>query len=517
MNSIACALTIALSLALIACGAPPKGPSPALMRAFGQAGLAATAGRLDQAAALYDQATRVSPTAVEAWLAAAEVYALLDRWVEARARAEQARRLEGETPRVVQALGAALRRLDAEEEAVALYERAIQTHPDDPLAWEALGALALKREAWEEAARIFARLTQITPHQATYWLQRAEVDLQRYQLLSAAEAFERALNLDPDYHALNHRVLAIGLQMGDLTMARRAMHRLQPNPLIADLTLAGLLLKRGDPLEAYNALEAHLNDWPEHHSARLNQARVLARIGQDEEAIALLAEIPKGAPQRAQAQRLIVELQLRGGEVEDALALIERARARRDGLDWARLHAQALMASGRLEAAEGVIEAGLERWPTRADFHLLRAQLAQRHGDQASALERMHAVLEIHPNHPQALSYISGIWVEAGVNLDEAERMIRAALRQAPEDPAINDTLGRLLFRQRRLKEAAEVLRFALSHAPGEVNIIAHLAEVLWASGQGDEARRYLSRALHLADDQETRRAIEARLKRLTP
>ena len=58
-----------------------------------------------------------------------------------------------------------------------------------------------------------------------------------------------------------------------------------------------------------------------------------------------------------------------------------------------------------------------------------------------------------------------------------------------PGEPAIIDSLGWVQYRMGNLDEALEQLRLAYGKQP-DAEIAAHLGEVLWVSGQKDEARR---------------------------
>ena len=67
--------------------------------------------------------------------------------------------------------------------------------------------------------------------------------------------------------------------------------------------------------------------------------------------------------------------------------------------------------------------------------------------------------------------------------------MIAKALKLAPEDPFIMDSMGWVQYRLGHLKEAEELLRRAYSIKP-DPEIAAHLGEVLWVKGQKDDAQK---------------------------
>jgi Flp pilus assembly protein TadD len=71
--------------------------------------------------------------------------------------------------------------------------------------------------------------------------------------------------------------------------------------------------------------------------------------------------------------------------------------------------------------------------------------------------------------------------------------------------------MGWLLYRQKDYPRALELLRKAYALRP-EVEIAAHLGEVLWASGSTDEARKLWLEARGREPDNTTLRETLARL-----
>ena len=77
-----------------------------------------------------------------------------------------------------------------------------------------------------------------------------------------------------------------------------------------------------------------------------------------------------------------------------------------------------------------------------------------------------------------------------GLRLNEALTMIRGALRSEPDNPAYLDSLGWVLFKLARHKEAVVPLQRAvkLLDAP-DATVLDHLGDVLHALGRKSEAR----------------------------
>ncbi|OZB34106.1 MAG: hypothetical protein B7X47_01720 [Ferrovum sp. 34-44-207] len=84
---------------------------------------------------------------------------------------------------------------------------------------------------------------------------------------------------------------------------------------------------------------------------------------------------------------------------------------------------------------------------------------------------------------------------ERGVRLDEAKRLIEKALTITPNDPFILDSLGWVDYRLGNNTDALYALKqaYTLQEDP---EIAAHLGEVLWQSGNPEEARKLWQKSL---------------------
>ena len=86
-----------------------------------------------------------------------------------------------------------------------------------------------------------------------------------------------------------------------------------------------------------------------------------------------------------------------------------------------------------------------------------------------------------------------GIVGISGFGGGEALRLIETALALEPENPAILDSMGWVLFKLGRAEEALPYLRDAAEAEP-HPEIVAHLIEVLWTLDKTDEARAWVVR-----------------------
>ena len=101
----------------------------------------------------------------------------------------------------------------------------------------------------------------------------------------------------------------------------------------------------------------------------------------------------------------------------------------------------------------------------------------------------MNQVLAIQPTNPNALNYIAYSLATENLDLNQAEMLIRRALRLKSGDAAMIDTLGWVLYRQGRLKRAHAHIHRAVQLSPSNGEIRLHLACILDKMNQKEAAK----------------------------
>ncbi len=197
-------------------------------------------------------------------------------------------------------------------------------------------------------------------------------------------------------------------------------------------------------------------------------------------------------PKRAlEVQTRRATLMARQGRVTEARELVRRVPERETGDARAKLMAEAglLREVKRWGEAFEVLGAAAQRFPDDSDLLYEQSMVAEKMG-RVDEMERLlRRVIEIKPDNAHAHNALGYSLADRGQRLAEARQLIQRALELSPGDPFITDSLGWVEYRLGNLPEALRLLRQAYASRP-DVEIGAHLGEVLWAIGQRDEARR---------------------------
>jgi Flp pilus assembly protein TadD len=153
------------------------------------------------------------------------------------------------------------------------------------------------------------------------------------------------------------------------------------------------------------------------------------------------------------------------------------------------LEAELLNRHKRDADAIAAYDRGLQTLPDDVRLLYARALLNDDLGHVDAAVRDLRRVLELKPDDANAMNALGYTLADRTDHKAEALELIQKALTLKPGEPAIIDSLGWVQYRMGNLDEALEQLRLAYGKQP-DAEIAAHLGEVLWVSGQKDEARR---------------------------
>ncbi|MFV0278795.1 MAG: tetratricopeptide repeat protein [Parahaliea sp.] len=214
-------------------------------------------------------------------------------------------------------------------------------------------------------------------------------------------------------------------------------------------------------LDAYAALAEPRSD--DFYNAKGRMGRILLDSGRDDEASTLFA-------------------QLRGQHPDAS----ERLYA---------LQAELLVVTHRPEQGMAVLNEALAVLPESNSLRYSRSLLGEKQGDLALMESDLRVIIDRDPDNATALNALGYSLANRTRRYSEARGLIERALALAPDEPAILDSMGWVLYRQGHNGEALDYLERAYRAFP-DPEVAAHLGEVLWVEGQRERARTVWAEAL---------------------
>lgn len=374
-----------------------------------------------------------------------------------------------------------------------------KSRPDN--AYLLFGQALLKSQSGKpaEALELAREARHLRPQSSQITLLEAKMLTELGRSREAASLLAIAVRQQPQIQNLRLNYARALIRAGDSRGAEREFQTLVnafPNNDGLRLSLALIAFDNRNDALARQELDA-LQD-SEQHSEEARYYMGLLSLRQNDKVAALLAfeSVPPGN-QYLPAQAEISRVLLADGRTDEARSRLAEARTQIPELAISlyQLEAELLNEAKQPQAAIEILSQALQQQPNNPQLLLSRAMASEQLDNLDDFEADMRAVLRVEPDNPSALNALGYTLADRTGRLEEAEAYIRRAHEIKPNDPAIIDSMGWVKFKLGDKSGAIDDLRRAYALYPDD-EIAAHLGEVLWASGQKDEARRIWTEAL---------------------
>jgi Flp pilus assembly protein TadD len=369
------------------------------------------------------------------------------------------------------------------ERALAEVRRALELRPD----WEMAALLQMQlmiRTSPVEAIAFLQGFVERNPlaRDAQLNLARALVGEKRYA--EARRHFDQLLQAFPNNPDIVYPVAILALQQNDRVLAEAQFRHF-------------VTLPSADKSFAYYYL-----------------GQIAEESKRNEEALTYYAQVGVGEnyfQAQLRSARLLVEL----GRLDAARKQLSSAKTRtpEERIQFAIAEAGLLRDARQTQAALDLLENLLTAQPEQPELLYETALLAEKLGRMDLLESRLRKLIELRPESAQAYNALGYSYADRNLRLPEARELIEKALKLAPKDSFILDSMGWVLFRQGDLTGALTHLEQAYT-LRDDPEIAAHLGEVLWALGRQDDARRALLEAQKKNPDNE---ALADAVKKFAP
>jgi tetratricopeptide (TPR) repeat protein len=356
--------------------------------------------------------------------------------------------------------------------------RAVRKSPKDLQANRLLARAYVVLGQPAKAIAVARGLTREDPRRGMFELAEVYQDLGRVE--DAHQELERLRAGDAPRAEVDRRLAVLAYDSGDLQEAQQRF---------ADLAESG---------EADECTLMYLSDIAAREG---DVAAALAGYGK-------LADSSLGLQAREKAAALL----LRSHRASTALASLQQyAREHpEEAVDLTVAEAQLLGDHGRADAALKLLDAGLQSHPQHPSLEYERAIILEQAGRVSESVQALQHLLALRPDDPTLLNALGYTMADHDLELPHAEALIRRALEQMPDNPAVLDSVGWVRFRRGDAAGALPSLERAydISH---DAQIAAHWGQALWVAGRQEAARKVWAEALARDPDSQPLKAVVAR------
>lgn len=438
---------------------------------------------------------------------------------------------------------------DDVENAIALYTEVLAREPDNEGVHLRLALLYSHLGRFETAEGIFKKLLENDVDSYFTHLSYARLLKQMEKYQDAAREYEKALTLnwskdlayeigylystqglfsdalriyttitDNDY--LDERAALSRIQaLVDLDRKDDALDELyttrtySKNPANIDLIIAKLLLQKNEIKKAKKILTRLTKE------IKSSEARyILARLAYQQEdydaSLAHLAYIDTESDELEEAVYLETRIHQQRGNFDEAIKLLQKhtsTEASRTPLFYALL-SSLYQAKGDHLAAMELMETAVSIYPDNLQLLFENALVLDKNGLSEQALIMMERVLDLQPEHAEALNYIGYTWADKNIHLEKALEYILRADTLKPDNGFIIDSLGWVYYRLGNSQQAVKELQRALILIPDDPHIYNHLGDVYRSLNSFPEAIEVYQKAYEMFKDEKNKAEIKQKI-----
>ncbi|MBY4675692.1 tetratricopeptide repeat protein [Marinobacterium arenosum] len=381
---------------------------------------------------------------------------------------------------------------------LALLDTQLKQDPENASLHRSRGVL-LRQQGDEQAAlQALNRAQQLAPNQLDIMAQKADLLRAMDQTEPALTLVRKALAIEPDNRQL--KLLRIQL-LFDSDRAEQgsnaALELIEQTPRDAQLHLyLALLMLDADLMEpSRRILQQLLEQYPQDSTPHFYLGFIEQRDNRVNAAIAHYQQVDDG-PKLYQAYARIAAL-LDSAEHKARLSQIV-ADGRALHPEIARLlytmEAEWLHLYDLTDEALALLEEALAEFDNDPDLLYTRAMLIEA-SDFSQAEKDLREVIRQQPDNSQALNALGYTLTLHTERYQEALALIERALAGKPDDPAILDSMGWVLFKLQRYSDSIDYLERAYQQYP-DPEVAGHLIQSYQANGQLEKARQLLDNSL---------------------
>ena len=381
---------------------------------------------------------------------------------------------------------------EQQQELLALYNEMSDRHPDTP---ELEYSIALLLKVTGQPQQALDRLEPLLQENANFQpaiILKGDLLYQTGQKSSALDYLLTNPRRFPGNRQMGTLYGRMLINEGELQAAQDEFNRLvkrYPDTPGLRLSHALVALENGQTDLARQELTQLAEQG--HHTSEANYylGRIEDQASNTEQAIGYYQSVEQGNyyfPALARASSLLAE----NGQLEDAIDRIRRLREAnpRQAENFWLLEVNLLLDQEQQQQALSTATEALEEHPDNIEIRYARAMLYDGIGRPADAEADLKQIIEQEPENAVALNALGYILTTRTDRLREARGYIEKALRLDPNNPAILDSMGWVLFLEGQLEPALEYLSRAWAAFP-DPEVAAHYGEALWMNGAEEQAR----------------------------
>lgn len=435
------------------------------------------------------------------------------------------------------------------DEAIQIYEKILELAPDNTTVRLRLGYLYSQQGRYQEGEKTIKILLTKDPDSYFALLYLARLAIQSGDFNTAATLYEKILSLNwsqelvyemTEFYGMREQYqrveeLYASILKKEPENERAALGRIhalllasQDKEALAELArirtfsnkptdidlISSRVFIRTKNFDKANALLEKILAKKESSAARYMLAVVRYENNKQEAALAHLRKITHDDEEFENSIVLQAKILTDLKRTPEAITLVKKLidnPKRRQPLFY-NLLAGIYVNQDQLALGHEILKKGVELYPDNVQLLFEYGLMLEQEGKQSEAIASMEKVVELQPDHVEALNYLGYTWADNNIHLEKALAYVKKAIALKPDNGYILDSLGWVYFRMGELEKAKKELEHALTLEPKDPYIHEHMGDIYQSTGQKEKARETYRQALEMSKDREMKEKIQKKI-----
>jgi tetratricopeptide (TPR) repeat protein len=391
-------------------------------------------------------------------------------------------------------------------------------HPKSAQAHYAMALVEFEAKQFELAMNSLEQAKLLDPSWDKPYVLKAQILASQGNNQAAEISLKKAVRKLPKTKSLHQaygRILVENQQYKQAIKAFKKSYELEPSDLDMLYAIGVLAMQAEDWDTARSSWSILLNsdDREKRNDANYFLGQVEELNHNPDQAMKYYMAVGKGKI-RTESRLRLARLMAKAGQLEKARVIYAELRVLNDhdAIQIYAAEAQTLKELGLADQAVELYTTALGAYPENMDLRYARGLYAADRGDIDLAVDDFKFILSVEPENADTLNALGYTLADQTDRYQEALNYILKAHQLKPDNPAILDSLGWVLYRLGKNEEALKYLHKAAIANP-DAEIAAHLGEVLWMMGNRNQAEEIWNNALTAEPDSKKLKEVMRRLQ----
>jgi len=401
------------------------------------------------------------------------------------------------------------------EDAKKAYENVLERDPEQEDIYLLLGDLYLGNQDYNNALKIYKKLVNHFPNSYPGYFFIGKVYSHKEDLDKAMNCFEKALEIEPDLIEPHFEIIKLykkkGKEKKTVSIYKNILEK-NPESIRAAIGLGYYYHENGmkkeaeklfkqlgkrsetDPVVFKTILQFYINSnrfdivktvsegmlkgAPESSDIHYLTGIAYDKTGEQDKALEHFKKVFPDSKFYHNSEVNISFIYMKQGKIDRAIDYMQKVVKKMPDNPLLLFYLGSFYEEANaFEKAEATLNQGLELDPDNVNLHFRMGVVYDKWNKKEKSIEKMKQVLIIEPDNAEALNYLGYTYADLDRNLDEAEMLVKEALKYKPDDGYIIDSMGWVYFKKGLYQKALLLLLKAVSIVPDDPLILEHLGD----------------------------------------